>query len=149
MFKQVSECLRGGYFKLLCSLLWLTLTGTGRGEAKLSQSTTTCEEFERAAPFNSYDITESKWKIIYFCSETTELRSIIFSLIDKKTLNKFETVVDAVQPDLNPEWHKATLMMEPRPVYKCCSFTWAHQRHFKELSKWNIAIKDAHIRHRT
>lgn len=24
-------------------------------------------------------------------------------------------MVDALEPDLHPEWHKATLMMEPRP----------------------------------
>ncbi|XP_034840419.2 uncharacterized protein [Maniola hyperantus] len=103
------------FTRRIFQIVLLTLTGLGRGEAEHSQSTTTCEEFERGARFNSYDITDSKWKIIYFWSETTEIRPIIFSLVDKKKINKFKTVVDALEPDLKPEWHKATLMMEPRP----------------------------------
>ncbi|XP_052747130.1 uncharacterized protein LOC112049737 [Bicyclus anynana] len=53
-------------------------------EGDHSQPATTCEEFERGARFNAYDIVDSQWKIIFFWSETTELKPIIFSLVDKK-----------------------------------------------------------------
>ena len=30
-------------------------------------------------------------------------------------LKRFQTIVDAIHPDLGVEWHKASFMMEPRP----------------------------------
>ncbi|VVD04764.1 unnamed protein product [Leptidea sinapis] len=75
---------------------------------------TTCEAFERGAHFDIYNITSSRWKIIYYWSKNTEINPITFSLVSKQRLDKFKAVVNAVDPQLSPEWHKATLFMEPR-----------------------------------
>lgn len=45
---------------------------------------TTCEEFERGARFNPYEVIDSMWKIIYFWADNTELYPIVFSLPAKK-----------------------------------------------------------------
>ncbi|CAH2104631.1 unnamed protein product [Euphydryas editha] len=78
-------------------------------------STTTCEEFERHAKFDPQAIVDSMWKIVYFWSNTTEVRPIIFSLVSKKRLVRFKAVVEALDPHLQIEWHRAVVMMEPRP----------------------------------
>ncbi|CAH0603154.1 unnamed protein product [Chrysodeixis includens] len=76
---------------------------------------TTCEQFERGARFNPYEIVDSMWKIFYFWSNTTEVYPIIFSLAAKTRVQKFRDVFETVSPGEEVEWHKATLVMEPRP----------------------------------
>ncbi|XP_028162823.1 uncharacterized protein LOC114354575 [Ostrinia furnacalis] len=79
------------------------------------EAITTCEEFERSAYFNPYDVVDSMWKIFYIWANTTEMYPIIFSLPAKNRIAKIKAMVEAVDPDLDVEWHKATLLMEPRP----------------------------------
>ncbi|XP_072937275.1 uncharacterized protein [Epargyreus clarus] len=76
---------------------------------------TTCEEFENGAKFNPQNVVDAMWKIFYFWSDTSEVTPIIFSLLGKKRLDKIKRVVDAIDPNMGVEWHKATLLMEPRP----------------------------------
>ncbi|KAL0894769.1 hypothetical protein ABMA27_013300 [Loxostege sticticalis] len=76
---------------------------------------TTCEEFERSAYFNPYDVVYSMWKIFYIWGNTTEQYPIIFSLPAKNRVDKIKAIVERVDPELEIEWHKAALLMEPRP----------------------------------
>ncbi|XP_050361890.1 uncharacterized protein LOC126781112 [Nymphalis io] len=96
-------------------IVLFSVVAGGLTQVASSQTTTTCEEFERDVKFDSLSIVDSKWKIIYFWSNTTEVRPIIFSLIAKKRLSRFKAVVDAIAPELEVEWRRAILMMEPRP----------------------------------
>ncbi|CAG9566922.1 unnamed protein product [Danaus chrysippus] len=101
----------------MCTSKWiiaivflLTLT-----QARAQYVNTTCEEFEKDAKFDPFEIMDSKWKIIYFWSSTVEANPVIFSLLAAKRLERFKEVVNALEPDLRPEWDKAAFMMEPKP----------------------------------
>ncbi|XP_038213794.1 uncharacterized protein LOC119833692 [Zerene cesonia] len=96
-------------------VLFHALSGFGDVLAVSLFNITTCEIFERGARFDPYAVVDSQWKIIYFWSDNTEINPIIFSLLSKKRLGKFRAVVEAIDPYITVEWHKATLLMEPRP----------------------------------
>ncbi|CAF4761450.1 unnamed protein product [Pieris macdunnoughi] len=83
--------------------------------ARSLHNSTTCELFERDASFDPHEVVDSKWKIFYFWSDNTERNAIVFSLLTKKSLGKFREVVEAIEPSLSVEWHKASFLMEPRP----------------------------------
>ncbi|XP_045458830.1 uncharacterized protein LOC123669262 [Melitaea cinxia] len=99
IFEIVSLCLVAGRFNQISE----------------PHTTTTCEEFEQNAKFDPQAIVDSMWKIVYFWSNTTEVRPIIFSLVSKKRLNKFKAIVETLDRHLEIEWHRAIIMMEPRP----------------------------------
>ncbi|XP_052755541.1 uncharacterized protein LOC113516769 isoform X2 [Galleria mellonella] len=92
----------------------LTSAAAGPGKT-IADNITTCEEFERGAHFNPYDVVDSMWKIFYFWAENTEIYPIIFSLPAKKRMEKIKALVETVDPYLDVEWYKAALIMEPRP----------------------------------
>ncbi|CAG9784430.1 unnamed protein product [Diatraea saccharalis] len=75
---------------------------------------TNCEEFELGARFNPYEIMDSMWKIFYSWANTTEITPIIFSLPAKNRVNRLKILVETVDPTLDLEWHKITLIMQPR-----------------------------------
>ncbi|KAM3964716.1 uncharacterized protein ACR2FA_001106 [Aphomia sociella] len=84
------------------------------GRATLS-NITSCEEFEVGAYFNPYQVIDSMWKIFYFWADNTETYPIIFSLPAKKRIDKIKALVETVDQHLDVEWHRAVLIMEPRP----------------------------------
>ncbi|RVE43363.1 hypothetical protein evm_012003 [Chilo suppressalis] len=75
---------------------------------------TNCEDFEYGSRFNPYEIMDSMWKIFYFWANTTEMTPIVFSLPAKNRVDKLKMLVETVDPTLDLEWHKITLIMEPR-----------------------------------
>ncbi|XP_022833955.1 uncharacterized protein LOC111361787 [Spodoptera litura] len=75
---------------------------------------TTCEQFEQSARFNPYSVIDSMWKIFYFWSNNTELTPIVFALAAKNRVKKFKSIFEATNPDMEVEWEKATLFMNPR-----------------------------------
>ncbi|KAG6454070.1 hypothetical protein O3G_MSEX008485 [Manduca sexta] len=83
--------------------------------ARVGQNRTSCEEFEQSARFNPYLVIDSMWKIFYFWANNTEIYPIVFTLPAKNKLEKFRNVVEAIYPELEVDWHKATLFMQPRP----------------------------------
>lgn len=66
---------------IIASVFLLSLT-----QARAQYVNTTCEEFEKNARFDPFEIVDSKWKIIYFWSPTVEPRPVIFSLLARKVL---------------------------------------------------------------
>ncbi|KAL4708100.1 hypothetical protein ACJJTC_009879 [Scirpophaga incertulas] len=104
------------FARYLLEIVFLSAIGrTMESIYKDPNNITTCEEFERGARFNPYEIVDSMWKIFYFWGNTTELYPIAFSISSKKKLDKLKPLIDAVDGTLEVEWSKATFLMEPRP----------------------------------
>ncbi|KAI8427846.1 hypothetical protein MSG28_002230 [Choristoneura fumiferana] len=78
------------------------------------ENITSCEEFERDAHFHPHEVVDSMWGIFYFWADNTEMTPIVFSLLSAKRLRKLRAVINAIDPYLGVEWHRASLLMEPR-----------------------------------
>ncbi|XP_013133571.1 PREDICTED: uncharacterized protein LOC106099548 [Papilio polytes] len=84
---------------------------------------TTCEKFEQNAYFEPKEVVDSLWKIFYFWANGVEVSTILFSLPSDKKISNFRTLVETYNPELNIEWEKAALFMEPRPDVKVLLFS--------------------------
>ncbi|XP_032530228.2 uncharacterized protein LOC116779841 [Danaus plexippus] len=125
---------------IIASVFLLTLT-----QARAQYVNTTCEEFEKNARFDPFEIVDSKWKIIYFWSPTVEPRPVIFSLLARKRLDRFKEVVNALEPELRPEWDKAAFMMEPKPGVQVVMLYLGTAGAFRGIVKFEQRYKDRPI----
>ncbi|CAK1603157.1 unnamed protein product [Parnassius mnemosyne] len=96
---------------------------------------TSCKEFEQGARFDPHDVIDSLWRIFYFWAKGMEISAILFSLPSDKKIQDFKEIAGTVNPELEVNWNKSALVMEPRPGVQVLLTSCGHDEAFRALVK--------------